>query len=54
MKPVHFWEWPATPWQRIHVDFAGPFVGRMFLIIVDAHSKWPEVEIMLAMECLHR
>ena len=44
--PVHSWEWPATPWQRIHVDFAGPFLGRMFLIIVDAHSKWPEVEIM--------
>ena len=44
--PVHSWEWPTTPWQRIHVDFAGPFLGRMFLIIVDAHSKWPEVEIM--------
>ena len=43
---VHSWEWPATPWQRIHVDFARPFLGRMFLIIVDAHSKWPEVEIM--------
>ncbi len=32
--------------ERIHLDFAGPFLGRMFLIIVDAHSKWPEVEIM--------
>jgi len=31
------------PWQRIHVDFAGPFMGRQFLIVVDAHSKWPEV-----------
>ena len=29
-----------------HLNFAGPFLGRMFLIIVDAHSKWPEVEIM--------
>ncbi|CAB4007397.1 Uncharacterized protein K02A2.6, partial [Paramuricea clavata] len=44
--PLHPWEWPTTPWQRIHLDFAGPFQGRMFLIIVDAHSKWPEVEIM--------
>ena len=36
--PLHPWMWP---WQRIHVDFAGPFLG--FLIVVDAHSKWPEV-----------
>ena len=41
--PLHPWLWPAKPWQRIHVDFAGPFMGRMFLIVVDAHSKWPEV-----------
>ena len=44
-SPLHPWEWPSTPWQRIHVDFAGPFLG-MFLVIVDAHSKWPEVIIM--------
>ena len=31
------------PWQHIHVDFAGQFLGKMFLIVVDAHSKWPEV-----------
>ena len=36
---LHSWEWPARPWQRIHIDFAGPFLGTMFLIIVDAHSK---------------
>jgi len=41
----HFipWVWPTMPWQQIHVDFAGPFMGRQFLIVVDAHSKWPEV-----------
>ncbi len=33
-------------WKRIHIDFAGPFLGKMFLIIVDAHSKWPEVVTM--------
>ena len=43
IAPLHSWEWPARPWQRIHIDFAGPFLGTMFLIIVDAHSKWPEV-----------
>lgn len=26
-------------WQRIHIDFAGPFQGKMYLIVVDAHSK---------------
>ena len=41
--PLHPWAWPARPWQRVHVDFAGPFLGKNFLVIVDAHSKWPEV-----------
>jgi len=31
------------PWQRIHIDFAGPMNGHSYLIVVDAHSKWPEV-----------
>ena len=25
------------------MDFAGPFQGKMYFIIVDAHSKWTEV-----------
>ena len=25
------------------MDFAGPSKGKMFLILVDGHSKWPEV-----------
>ena len=37
------WLWPAKPWVRIHVDFAGPLYGKTYFIIVDAHSKWPEV-----------
>ena len=44
--PLHPWAWPTVPWQRIHIDFAGPVEGKMLLIIVDAHSKWPEVFIM--------
>ncbi len=40
--PLHPWEWPETPWSRIHADYAGPFMGRMFLIVVDAYSKWLE------------
>ena len=41
--PLHPWNWPEKPWQRIHIDYAGPFLGSMFLVIVDAHSKWAEI-----------
>jgi hypothetical protein len=34
---------PSKPWERIHVDYAGPVDGMMFLVIVDSQSKWPEV-----------
>ena len=40
---LHPWSWPSTLWHRVHVDFAEPFMGQHFLIMVDAHSKWPEV-----------
>ena len=43
---LHPWIWPSKPWQRIHVDFAGPFMNTMFFVVVDAHSKWPEVVMM--------
>ena len=41
--PLHPWEWANAPWQRIHIDYGGPFQKSMFLVVVDAHSKWPEV-----------
>ena len=41
--PLHPWEWATAPWQRIHIGVAGPFQDAMFLVVVDAHSKWPEV-----------
>ena len=41
--PLHPWEWATAPWQRLHIDYAGPFQNSMFLVVVDAHSKWPEV-----------
>ena len=41
--PLHPWSWPTKPWTRLHLDFAGPFQNTMFLIIVDAHSKWLEI-----------
>ena len=41
--PLHPWEWATAPWQRIHIDYFGPFQNSMFLVVVDARSKWPEV-----------
>ena len=40
---LHPWTWPSKPWERVHIDYAGPFLNKMFLIVTDAHSKWPEV-----------
>ena len=37
--PLQPWEWPLKPWSRLHLDYAGPFMGKMFLVIIDAHSK---------------
>ena len=37
--PLHSWDFPSRPWQRLHIDFAGPFLGKMWLIAVDAHSE---------------
>ncbi|RXN22450.1 Transposon Ty3-I Gag-Pol poly [Labeo rohita] len=46
---VHPWEWTTKRWSRLHIDFAGPFQGKVFLIVVDAHSKWLEVSLMSSM-----
>ena len=40
VAPLQPWEWPQRPW---HVDYAGPFMNKYFLLLVDAHSKWIEV-----------
>ena len=40
---LHPWEWPKSPWHRLHIDYAGPLGGMYFLVVVDAHSKWVEV-----------
>ncbi|KRY49757.1 Uncharacterized protein T03_12337 [Trichinella britovi] len=40
--------WPEAtePWTRIHADFFGPIGGKIFLLVVDAFSKWLEVRIV--------
>ena len=45
VAPLHTWSWPEKPWTRVHIDYAGPMEGKMFLVIVDAHSKWIDIHI---------
>ena len=39
VAPLHPWKWPTRPSARLHLDYAGPFLGKMFLVLIDAHSK---------------
>ena len=41
--PLHPWVRPTKQWQRIHFDFVGPLAGQFIFVVVDTHSKWPEV-----------
>ena len=43
MAPPHPWEWPERLWARLHLDYAGPFLSQMFLLLVDDDSKWMEI-----------
>jgi len=45
VAPLMPWVWPSVPWYRIHIDFAEKD-GRHYLIVMDSHSKWPEVCLM--------
>jgi transposase InsO family protein len=40
---LHPWPKASKPWERVHLDYAGPFFGKEYLIIVDAYSKYPEI-----------
>ena len=44
--PLIPWQWPTRPWSRVHVDFAGPVKNNMYLIVIDSHSKWIDVQVM--------
>ena len=44
--PLYNWNWASEPWKRVHVDFAGSFVNKMFLIVIYAHSIWLEIQMM--------
>ena len=45
-QPSKWTPWPLAceAWQRIHMDYCGPFLNRYYaLVIIDSYSKWPEV-----------
>lgn len=37
--PLHVWEFPTSPCQRVHIDYVGPVLDKMLLVVVDAYSK---------------
>ena len=39
ITPIHSWEVPKQCWNHLHLYFAGPFLGNMFLVLVDAYSR---------------
>ncbi|KAG6463039.1 hypothetical protein O3G_MSEX013623 [Manduca sexta] len=41
--PISPWEYPPHAFYRIHIDFLGPINRSVFLVVVDAYSKWVEV-----------
>ena len=44
--PANPWLFPDKPWQRLHIDYAGPVEGgHWLLVIVDSYSKWLEVHV---------
>ncbi|XP_018400904.1 PREDICTED: uncharacterized protein K02A2.6-like [Cyphomyrmex costatus] len=43
---VHDWEPAKVSFERVHVDYAGPFMGSYFFLMVDAFTKWPFVFVM--------
>lgn len=44
--PVHHWVPATKSFERLHIDFARPFLNRNFFVCVDAFTKWPEVYIV--------
>lgn len=40
---MHKWLQPNAPFERIHIDYAGPMNNVYYFIIVDAYTRWPEV-----------
>ena len=46
-EPLHMNKMPKGPWQTVHMDFFGPLPsGEYLLVLIDAYSRYPAVEIV--------
>ena len=46
-EPIEITQMPDYPWQKIAIDFCGPFPsGELLLVAIDEASRFPEVEIV--------
>lgn len=46
-EPLKMTEMPKHPWQSLNMDFLGSLpTGEMLLVVIDQHSRFPEVEIL--------
>lgn len=46
-EPLCMSELPSSPWEKVSVDFCGPFPsGDYLLVVIDEYSRYPEVEIV--------
>ena len=46
-QPLQMTPLPPKPWHTVNVDFCGPFpTGEYLLVVIDAYSRFPEVEIV--------
>ena len=45
--PLHMTPLPPKPWHTLNMDFCGPLpTGEYLFVIIDAYSRFPEVEIV--------
>ena len=44
-EPLQMSALPPAPWHTVHTDFCGPFpTGEYLLVVIDAYSRFPEVD----------
>ncbi|CAB4013208.1 Transposon Ty3-G Gag-Pol poly [Paramuricea clavata] len=46
-EPLKMTQLPSAPWKEVAMDFLGPFPnGEYLLVVIDAFSRFPEVEVL--------
>lgn len=46
-EPLKMTNLPNRPWSEVSIDFCGPFPsGDYLLVVIDAYSRYPEVEVL--------